>query len=113
MSHTEQSEYVGNTGAARRKMPMGLVLAGIVVVIVIVAVLMAFPGGGDDRTPHAPVNAAMSGSPSESDHTNTDADDQVGGFGKGDQQGTVPDDNMERTKGSPMPTAVKDTVKAG
>ena len=115
MSHYEPNEFTSGTAApkTRKSLPVGLIVAGVVVLIAIGAVLMAFPGGGDHRTPHAPINAAMGGSPSESDHTNTDADDQVGGFGKGDQQGVVADDNVQRTQGSPMPVpAAKDTTSA-
>jgi len=111
MSSMESNAYEGGKGSGpRMKVPAVVVIGSIVTVIVIVVLLCAFPGGGDHRTPHAPVNPAMAGAPSESDHTNTDADDQVGGFGKGDLQGKVQDDNMQRTQGSPMPVPKADST---
>ncbi len=107
----EPNEFEGGKApGTRMKIPVGFVIGGIVTVIAIVVIIWAFPGGGGFRTPHAPVNAAMAGEPSESDHTNTDFDDQVGGFGKGDLQGKVKDDNVERTQGSPMPVPAADST---
>lgn len=107
MSSMDSNEFEGGKGpVTRMKVPIGFVIAGIVTVVAIVVIIWAFPGGAGKSTPHAPLNPAMAGAPSESDHTNTDADDQVGGFGKGDLQGQVPDDNVQRTQGSPMPVSV-------
>jgi hypothetical protein len=49
--------------------------------------------GGDHKTPHPPVNPAMSGEPSESDHTNTDRDDQQGVYGTETSAAAGKDDN--------------------
>jgi hypothetical protein len=94
------SEGMKTPKGPRKAMPVGLVIVGLVVVIAIVAVLLAFPGGGDYRTPHAPVSPAMGGAPSESDHTNADADDLVNGFGKGTDAGATADDNIEHVNGA-------------
>ena len=111
MSSMESNEYEGGKGSTpRMKIPPVLIIGSIVTVIVIVVLVWAFPGGGDHNNPHAPVNAAMAGEPRESDHTNTDFDDQVGGFGKGDLQAKVQDDNVERTQGSPMPVPGADST---
>lgn len=111
MSSMDSNEFEdGKAPGTRMKIPMGIVISGIVTVVIIVALIWAFPGGGNYSTPHAPVNPAMAGEPSESDHTNTDFDDQVGGFGKGDLQGKVQDDNVERTQGSPMPVPAADST---
>lgn len=90
-------------GAAQSK----LVLS---VAAVAVALLMACNYGGDHKTPHPPVNPAMSGSPSESDHTNADVDDLKDGYGTGTAGAAVKDDNTERTKGGTVDTPAKDST---
>lgn len=66
--------------------------------------------GGDANTPHGAVNPAMGGAPSESDHTNTDVDDQAGGYGTG-TAGEVKDDNVQHLHGAAAP-APKDSSAA-
>jgi hypothetical protein len=111
MSSMEPNEMEGGKRTDNgMEIPKGIYFSGILLVVILVVLIWAFPGGGDHRTPHAPVNRAMAGEPSESDHTNTDFDDQVGGFGKGDLQGKVADDNVERTQGSPMPVPAADST---
>lgn len=92
-------------GAAQNKL-------GLAVAAIAVALLMACNYGGDHKTPHPPVNPAMSGSPSESDHTNADVDDLKDGYGSGTASGAVKDDNTERTKGSSVGGTAKDTTAA-
>ncbi len=79
-----------------------------------VALVVACNYGGAHSTPHAPVNPAMVGAPSESDHTNTDAADQAGGYGTGKGGASVKDDNVDRSKEAALPVApaAKDTTAA-
>ncbi len=86
----------------------GLKLA---VAMVALAMGMACNYGGDHSTPHAPVNPAMGGAPSESDHTSTDVDDQVGGFGTGTDSTGAHDNNVDRSQVKAAPV-VADTGKA-
>lgn len=81
------------------------------VAMVAVAMVMACNYGGDHSTPHAPVNPAMGGAPSESDHTNTDVDDQVGGFGTGTDSTGAHDNNVDRSQVKAAPVAA-DNAKA-
>ena len=87
----------------------GLKLA---VAMVAVAMAMACNYGGNHSTPHAPVNPAMGGAPSESDHTNTDVDDQVGGFGTGTDSTGAHDNNVDRSKAAATAPAAKDSTAA-
>lgn len=66
--------------------------------VVAVTLLMACNMGGDNRTPHPPVNPAMSGTPAESDHTSTDTTDLKDGYGSGTTTGAGREDNTERPK---------------
>ena len=104
MSGTERNNSIGNGDTASKKR-LGLVVATVAAML-----LMACNTGGDHKTPHPPVNPAMSGSPSESDHTNADPADLRGGYGTGTDAGAVKDDNIERTQGSPIPLPAADTA---
>lgn len=105
MNHMEGRNGIAKAVAGRR-MSLGMVVA-----IAAVTLLAACDYGGDHETPHAPVNPAMQGSPQESDHTNTDAEDLQGGYGTGTGDAMVKDDNTERTQGSPIPVpAAKDST---
>lgn len=106
MSGTVRKNGNGHAGASA---PGRL---GTAVAAVAVALLLSCNFGGDHKTPHAPVNPAMSGSPSESDHTNADVDDLQGGYGTGTAAGGVKDDNTQRTQGSPIPPPATDTAAA-
>lgn len=103
MSHMKEDQGKRAVHAVRG---LGMALA-----VAAVALFSACNHGGDNKTPHAPVNPAMAGSPRESDHTNTDADDLQGGYGTGTDDAAVKDDNIERTQGSPIPVpAAKDST---
>lgn len=95
----------GNKGAGTFK------TLGMAMSIAAMTVLTACNYGGDHGSSHAAPNPAMEGSPRASDHTNTDANDLMGGYGTGTADAAVKDDNMERTQGSPItPPAAKDST---
>jgi hypothetical protein len=77
------------------------------------AALVACNYGSDHRTPHPPVNPAMGGSPSESDHTNADAADLQGGYGTGTDLGSIKDDNTQRTSAGTAPAQKPDSAAKG
>ncbi|MEO5585566.1 MAG: hypothetical protein ABIQ75_08935 [Flavobacteriales bacterium] len=107
MNHMEGSKSKGKEATEGRNK------LGMAVAIATVALLAACNFGGDHETSHAPLNPAMQGSPQESDHTNTDADDLNGGYGTGTDEGAVKNDNIERTQGSPIKVpAAKDSSAA-
>ena len=95
------NQMEGSTSKAKAATEGGKKL-GMAVAIAAVTLLAACNFGGDHETSHAPLNPAMQGSPQESDHTNTDADDLNGGYGTGTDEGAVKNDNIERTQGSPI-----------
>lgn len=103
MSHTEEEQ---DNRAVRTGRDLGMAVA-----IAAITLFSACNYGGDNETSHAPVNPAMAGSPQESDHTNTDAEDLQGGYGTGTDEAAVKDDNIDRTQGSPIPVpAAKDST---
>ncbi|MBS1570412.1 MAG: hypothetical protein JST45_13370 [Bacteroidetes bacterium] len=99
------SEMVNSLSSPVRK-HLRLALA-----MVALSMVVACNYGSNHKTPHAPLNPAMGGAPSESDHTNTDVDDQAGGFGTG-SNGAAQDDNVDRSKAAATVPAAKDSTAA-